>query len=355
MSVPVLTSVSKANLKQIANGGAVLGSGGGGDPYVGRLMAEQVLGDGAIEIVSIDDLPDDALVLPVCMMGAPQVMQEKFPSGAEFEKCVRTMERLTGKTVTALFCIEAGGLNSIVPFVASASVGLPIVDGDGMGRAFPELQMVSFTTGGLKATPMAMFDEKGNGATFDTISNQWTEKLARAITIEMGGAAIVSLYPVTAGEARDYTIKGSLSLIHRIGQLMDEHGANAASAIAENLGGAVLFHGRVRDVERISDGGFTKGLVKLEGQGAFRDRHTEMRFQNEFLSIEEDGRSLATTPDLLTLIDANTGLPVPTDVVKYGLSVQVVGLPAPDIWKTQAGLELVGPRYFGLDTDYVPL
>ena len=49
--------------------------------------------------------------------------------------------------VSAILCIEAGGLNSTIPFVAAAKLGLPIVDGDAMGRAFPELQMVSFTLG----------------------------------------------------------------------------------------------------------------------------------------------------------------------------------------------------------------
>ena len=355
MNIPVLSQIGKADLKSLAQGGAVLGAGGGGDPYIGRLMTEQALGARMIDIIPLAALPDDALVLPVCMMGAPQVMQEKFPGGDEFAKAVEMMERLTGRTVAALFCIEAGGLNSVIPFVAAARLDLPVIDGDGMGRAFPELQMVSHTTGGIKATPMVMCDEKGNGATFDTITNQWTEKLARAITIEMGGAAIVSLYAATAGELRGCIIERSLSLIHHIGMLMEAHGPDAARAITGTLGGRILFHGRVRDVERTSDGGFTKGLLKLEGQGDFRTRTASMRFQNEFLSLEEAGQFLATTPDLLTLLDTNTGLPVTTDLVKYGLSLHVLGLPAPDVWKTPAGLDLVGPRYFGIDTDYVPL
>ncbi|MEP4195798.1 MAG: DUF917 domain-containing protein [Aliishimia sp.] len=355
MTTKNLKQVDKAALGFIANGGAVLGSGGGGDPYIGRLMAEHALGSNTISVVSVDDLDDDALIMPVAMMGAPQVMQEKFPSHDNFHKCISTVEKLMGRKVSALFCIEAGGLNSVIPFIASAELNLPIVDGDAMGRAFPELQMVSFTLGGIQATPMAMFDEKGNGATFTTISNTWTEKLARAITIEMGGSAIVALYPVTAEQARNNMIKGSLSQIHRIGQLMTEHGSNATAAIAEDQGGVILFQGRVRDVERASDGGFTKGKLLLEGQGDFRNRTTEMRFQNEFISIEEEGRSLATTPDLLTLMDVNTGVPVPTDLVKYGLSVYALGLPSPDVWKTPEGLKLVGPEYFGLDVDYVPL
>jgi DUF917 family protein len=355
MNTKTLTQVDKTNIGMLAKGGAVLGAGGGGDPYIGKLMAQHALGDKAVQVITLDALPDDALILPVAMMGAPQVMQEKFPSKDNFNSCVATLEKLMGRKFDALFCIEAGGLNSVIPFIAGAELDLPIIDADAMGRAFPELQMVSLTLGGMQATPMAMFDEKGNGATFTTISNQWTERLARCITIEMGGAAIVGLYPMTAAQARVHAIPGTLTQIHRIGELMIEHGAASTAAIAEDQGGSILFQGRVRDVERVTEGGFTKGRLVLEGQDDFRNRTTGMRFQNEFLSIEEDGRMLATTPDLLTLMDVNTGLPVTTDVVKYGLSVYVLGLPSPTVWKTPEGLALVGPRYFGLGTDYVPL
>ncbi len=146
-----------------------------------------------VKVIEVETLDDDALILPIAMMGAPTVMMEKFPSGNEFTQLVSMMEKLMQKKVSAILCIEAGGLNSTIPFVAAAKLGLPIIDGDAMGRAFPELQMVSFTLGGITATPMAMIDDKGNGATFDTISNQWTEKLARALT--------------TTSENREYAIK----------------------------------------------------------------------------------------------------------------------------------------------------
>lgn len=36
---------------------------------------------------------------------------------------------------------EVGGANSFEPLVVGAKVGLPVLDADGMGRAFPELQV----------------------------------------------------------------------------------------------------------------------------------------------------------------------------------------------------------------------
>lgn len=356
MPRPSVMEVDAEALSRIADGGAVLGSGGGGNPYIGRLMAQQALAGGkTVPIVSLDEFGDDELILPIAMMGAPAVMVEKFPSGREIPDLVAMMERLMGRKVSAILCIEAGGLNSTIPFAAAAYMDLPIIDGDAMGRAFPELQMVTFTLGGIRATPMAMFDDKGNGATFDTISNKWTERLARALTIEMGGSAMVGLYAVTAGQIRDLLIKGSLTMAHRIGCLMQEHGANSARVLAETYGGAILFSGRVRDVARRNEGGFTRGTVAVEGTGDFRRRHVTLSFQNEFLAAQEEDRLLATTPDLITLLDANTGEPVTTEMVKYGLSVHVLGLPCAPIWRTPEAIALVGPRYFGLDVDYHPL
>ena len=69
------------------------------------------------------------------------------------------------------FCIEAGGLNSTIPIAVAASAGLPIIDGDGMGRAFPELQMVSMTMHQIAACPMVMADEKGNSLVLNTVDN----------------------------------------------------------------------------------------------------------------------------------------------------------------------------------------
>jgi len=353
MTVPPLKNVDAQALHYIAGGGAILGAGGGGNPYIGRLMAQQALGpDGSVAVIDIDDLADDALILPIAMMGAPTVMIEKFPSGEEIPKLLSMMERLMGKKVAAILCIEAGGLNSTIPFIAAAKMGLPIVDGDAMGRAFPELQMVSFTLGGMQATPMAMMDDKGNGATFDTIDNSWTEKLARALTIEMGGSAMVSLYPVTAGQCRDHLIRGSLTKIHQIGQILASHGANACQALVETFGGTHLFHGRVRDVERRNEDGFARGTVKLEGLDDFRNREVTLSFQNEFLVAQEADTILATTPDLITLLDAFTGDPVTTDMVKYGLPLNVLGLPCDPVWRSPQALAMVGPRYFGLDFDY---
>jgi len=133
-----ITQITRADMAPIALGGAFLGTGGGGDPYIGKLMAEQAIAtSGPVPVIDVETLADDALVIPVAMMGAPTVMLEKLPRGDEAVAAVRSLEAVLGRKADAIFCIEAGGLNSTIPIAVASTLGLPIVDGDGMGRAFP--------------------------------------------------------------------------------------------------------------------------------------------------------------------------------------------------------------------------
>jgi hypothetical protein len=70
------------------------------------------------------------------------------------------------------------------PLLAAAFVGLPVVDGDGMGRAFPELQMCTFFIYGLPVAPAALCDVRHNIVLFDQVLDAfWLEPLARAVTM----------------------------------------------------------------------------------------------------------------------------------------------------------------------------
>jgi DUF917 family protein len=72
--------ITRQDLLDLAVGAAFLGTGGGGDPYIGRLMVQAALDDGkSVTILDPTEVPDDALVIPTAMMGAPTVLVEKIP------------------------------------------------------------------------------------------------------------------------------------------------------------------------------------------------------------------------------------------------------------------------------------
>jgi uncharacterized protein len=307
-----------------------------------------------VQLVGIEDLPDDACVLPVAMMGAPTVMVEKLPSADQIAIAVQTLARYVGKTPTHIACIEAGGVNSTVPVIAAAQLGLPLVDGDGMGRAFPELQMVLPTLAGIEATPMSIVDEKGNRGVFDTISNQWAERLARSATVDMGCSAIVSLYAMTGSEIRESFVPGTLSQCLAIGLAIDEARrslSDPVAAVVDRLGGRMLHVGKVVDVQRRTTTGFARGDATVDGLDASLGRLLVLRFQNEHLVAEIDGTAVATTPDLIIVLDTESGEPITTEALRYGQRVSVLAAPSDERWHSPAGIELVGPRYFGYDLD----
>lgn len=73
--------LSQEDLPDLARGAAFLGTGGGGNPYVGRLMVERAMADTGqkLELLDLMDVPDNALVIPTAMMGAPTCIVEKLP------------------------------------------------------------------------------------------------------------------------------------------------------------------------------------------------------------------------------------------------------------------------------------
>ena len=356
-----MRTIGIQEIEDIALGAALLGAGGGGDPYVGKLVAMGAVKEcGPVTLLDPEEVPDDALLVPIAMMGAPTVLGEKGIGGGEYQTLYNMVSQFFGKKIYAFMPIEAGGVNSMLPIAACARLGLPLVDCDGMGRAFPELQMVTFTIGGMSATPMALTDEKGNSVIFETITNKWTEELARAVTMSCGGSVSVSLYPMTGAQMKAYSVKNIVTRSQKLGEAIRTVKDCADNVTPEEhflqfSEGYKLFKGKIADVLRETRGAFNFGKVVLEGIGECKGHQAYVEFQNENLTATVDGEILATTPDLICLVDTETFTPVTTDALKYGKRVLVVGLKCFEMWRTPAGIDLVGPRYFGCDTDYIPL
>jgi len=351
------------DLRDLARGAAVLGTGGGGDPYVGRLLAERQLKLGRrIRVIAPDELDDDALVIPTAMMGAPTVVVEKLPGGEENVTALRAVEARLGQRAAATMPVECGGLNSMIPLYMAARLDLPVVDADGMGRAFPELQMETFHVYGVPGTPMAVADDKGDATVVESDSNHRMEWLARGVTIRMGGAAYMSMYPMTAAEVRRTAIPGTLGLAQGIGATLRK--ARRAhrdpfAALTDMLAttiyshGAVLFRGKVIDVERRTVEGFARGRALLESfDGGDR---LELTFQNEYLVARSEGETRAVVPDLICTLDSETGEPITTEALRYGQRITVYTISTPEIMRTPAALDTFGPAAFGLPDTYVPV
>ena len=347
------------DVEYLAMGAAVLGTGGGGDPYLGKLMAKRaIMEKGEVSLIDVEELSDDCLVIPTALMGAPAAMLEKLPNGGEPEAAFRAVESFLGKDAFATMSLEAGGLNSTIPVYAAARLGIPLVDADGMGRAFPEIPMVSFSLAGVPASPMVCCDEKGNEVVFRAIDNAWVETLSRAVTVAMGLVSMIGLYVMDGRTIKQSSIRGTISLCIEIGRRIVESKAenvNPVDAILELTKGFRLFEGKLTDVRRDLTTGFVRGKASFEGIETHKGHSLTLDFQNENLIANIDGKPCAMVPDLITVLDRESGNPITTETLRYGQRVVIIGMPCDPIWRTERGLKHVGPRYFKYDIPYTPI
>lgn len=340
-------------IERYAEGCAVLGTGGGGDIRVPAMIARQAIADcGPVRVITAADLADDALVLPVGGWGAPTVCIEKFDSGDEGQALCAAAEAWFGRPVDALMASEIGGGNGVQLLSWCARLGLPIVDADGMGRAFPEGDMCSMHLHDVPPSPGFFADERGRVVTVTPSDAHGLEEAARRFVIESGGMCAGADHPMDGATVRASTIHGSVSLALAIGTALEEGGVDGVLAAT---GGVRIATGKVVDVERVTAGGFARGVVRVEGTGADAGRALAIQVQNENLVATEGDRMLASTPDLITILDAGTGRAVPTERVRYGQRVAVVGIPCAPIWRTARGLATAGPERFGYPGPWRPI
>jgi DUF917 family protein len=269
---------------------------------------------------------------------------------------VRMMETYTGIRFRAVMAVEIGGGNALQPFMAAAQLGLPVVDADAMGRAFPEAQMTSFAIHDLPMFPLTLADIRDNAVIVARAASwKWMERLSRKVCVEVGSVAATCKAPRTGREVKDCGILYTTTKAIRIGQTVQaarRAHRDPVEAVLGAEGGRLLFSGKVQDVARRTTEGFLRGTATLDGLDEFKGRAFTLAFQNEFAVGWLDGEPRVMTPDLICVMDSVSGDAVGTEVLRYGQRVRVIALPAPPVLMTPKGLEHVGPRAFGYDLDF---
>ena len=363
----MLTEVTLDDIRPIAIGAGILGTGGGGNPYLGGLHLASVIREkGPQTLIDPFALADDALVCVAGSIGAPTVSIEKLPEGTEMLRALRLLEEYICRRFDAVAIAEIGGANSMQPLIAGLQAGIPTVDSDSMGRAFPEIQMSSFLFGSeAQVAPYAMVDAADKAAVVPRVaSDLWGERIARNIAVSMGARAGLAACVMTGAQVKRAGVHYTMSLAHHLGARVIEaqdRNSDVPQAVAEVLDGRVIFRGKISDVNRRTTKGFARGWVRISAFDPSQHPPNalggprgvlELQFQNEMLIARINGEVVATTPDLICIVTEEEGEPVTTEVLRYGTRVAVIAAPAPAQLKSEVALEVVGPRAFGYDVEF---
>lgn len=349
--------ITEDEIESLAVGAWVLGTGGGGNPYLSLLNMRVLYREGKrVQLIDAEDLADDAYVAVIAGMGAPLVGIERLTDHRVFTRAAVLMEEHTRRKFDAVMGMEIGGGNGVRPLMVAANLGIPVVDSDTMGRAYPEAQMTSVAVGKLKPCPMTVVDVRGLEAVVEAVPTwKWAERIGRKIVVEYGSTASTCQPPRTGAEVKKWGIHGTTTKAIAIGRAVREAQRTHADPVAAILAvepGKLLYRGKVVDVERRATEGFLRGVARFEGMDDWRGSAMQIDFQNEWIVAQRDAEPFAMSPDLICVLDSVSGEAVGTETIRYGQRVTVIALPGPDIFLTPEGLAHVGPRAFGYDLEF---
>lgn len=317
--------LTKEILDAALAGGTILGGGGGGDPKKGRKYAEIAVEYTDLRLVPIDALDDEDTLLTASLVGAPNA-ENQFMEARDLPKTVEILQKNCDFHVGGIITNEQGGEATVNGWLQAAVSGLPVVDAPCNGRAHPTGVMGSMNLHKQKDYKTVQACVGGNPETGSHVecffegSIEHTSKLVRMASIEAGGLVAVARNPVSVAYAKENCAIGGVSFSIETGKAflkgLETSVEEAVNQVCEFLGGRVLARGPVKNFSIETTGGFDVGYATVDG--------CDLTFWNEYATAEKDGERLATFPDLIMTINAQTGEPVTTAMMEEDLDVYVI-------------------------------
>ena len=170
---------------------------------------------------------------------------------------------------------------------------------------------------------------------------------------------MIALYPMTGKQLKAGAfVAGTIGLAEELGRLVREtraaHG-DPVGAVVERLNARRLFAGKVVDVARRTEAGWAKAEVQIDGSGDDAGSSLVLQTRTSTWSRSGTARSCARCPTSSSSWTPRTAARSRPRSCATGSASIVIGAPCVPDWRTEAGLALVGPRYFGYDIDFVPV
>jgi hypothetical protein len=330
----------------ISLGGGLLGAGGGGSAREGLKLVDRVLQFGStVDLVSVDEVADDSWGAVIAGMGSP-VASKSNPRTYSPTWAMEALADALDFEPAFVIPFETGAGNSLTPMQVAIQKNIPVVDGDPVGRAVPQIDMTTFHLGGIPISPLGLSNEDRITAVLRAEVPYDMERVARAIASELGGVAAIACYAMQGRDMKRLIIRDTTTLLEEIGATIRETrqtGGNIVETLAAKLNGYVLGKGSVASVQSETRGGFDFGSVQVEGALPIR-----VAFQNENMVAWRNGEVLATVPDLICAIDSE-GTPMTNADISEGMEVAYLGIAADPAFRTPEAVALFSKGLDALD------
>lgn len=363
-------TLTAQDLEDALVGSSYLGTGGGGSLAEARtLIAADLAAGHAFASLPVAGLSDEDRV------ACPYGLASLAPIGEDMQARLDAAENRVDEPVQAAFSVlerhfdtrfsavimgEIGPLSLAEGLSTAARLGVPALDADTVGRAVPEINQHSVKVAGIELTPIGAATPFGDEMVVTALGDpSRAEDVLRSVA-EASQVCGVADSPISGAQAKqDGTlVTGSLTLSRRIGAAVRDakaSGSDPIEAALQTADGFRLFTGTVSGFNWRDEDGFLQGDVSFDGTGGFAGQTFVTQVKNEHLVARRNGAVVATCPDLISVIDLATYDGINNPDFTIGQEVAVIGFRCDPLWRSEAGLAVFSPRYFGYDMDYMPI
>jgi DUF917 family protein len=252
-------TITISDVEAIAIGGTILGGGGGGWPETGIREGKLALEIGSIELWAPDEADPEWKVITSAALGAPTQPGKTKPM--HFIRAAQLLKD-AGVEFQGVIAAENGGHNSFGGWLIAATLGLPVVDAPGDGRAHPTAMMGSMGLHRLN------YKSVKSGVTENCEVLAWgtlqtTSNVVRAQARDMKALVAMARDPVPVSYATEHGAPGAINMALEIGytwlEVKDKEPIEKVKAVTERLGGNLICRGAITGKILEAKGGFDVG------------------------------------------------------------------------------------------------
>ena len=362
-----MTTINKQDLLRLVKGACFMASSGGGTYTSGMHLAEN-FGDptfytsGELEVANLDDLEDDKLGVMIAYIGSPKKMEEIFfPKGIVY--AVRAIEEKYNTKISYIVPPEIGAISMLAACATAGHLNIPVVDGDGGGRAVPELTMTIFSLYNEDTDPVSLGSENGDVLLLDLEGDVNTASTVEEIVRPVLSLACfdqkagLAMWVLPGKELKSIIkSKNSISNCIQLGEYIEKQDIDSLFSKADEMGykPTVVAEGsNIRVVMEVG-GGFDNGKIHFTTES---EDEISIVFKNESMIAWSSGTTtpLVVAPDLISylivfpgettpqLVYSNTDLATMNPEFLQTGYISLVLLKAPD-WMWEIEKQLQGRR-----------
>lgn len=310
-------------------GGSVFAAGGGGWVDHGRMLGTTAVTVGRPELVSMEEVADEAWIACAAAIGAPAGATHWEMLGIDYVRAVQLLQDELGAPLYGLIIGQNGMSSTMNAWLPSAVLGTKVIDAVGDIRAHPTGDMGSI---GMANSPEPTIQTAVGG---HRDSNSYIELVVRGPTAkvspilrkasDMSGGFIASCRnPVRASYVRKNAALNGISRALALGEAIraaePKGGTAVIAAICKATNGAIIGQGKVtRKAVTYTEQAFDVGTITVR----CGSRDLILHVMNEYMALDDgDGARVATFPDVITTLGPD-GKPVSVGHIQEGMEILV--------------------------------